>query len=430
MRLRISAFAATATLFVAGSAAAQAVVPSFSAVCDDKNVVDKDKLVLFLIDAKPVSRSLEDWATANPNPAFPVGPRARMLLDSKICNQAKTACRSTDAANLGEGLQGLSHMLSTYGEAFLNDSQARTPFAYLTSGARLLCQRQNAGPADAVPTPTFIYTFPIRVRGSTDGLNFDRTEPSFSIVQGASVAVSKDDINHKKVEKWSIVAGVALPPLVDRTDTSLYLVPYVGSTRDFTRVTGKADVTNAKSTFGGLLLDYRLRRPTAGSAMTHYMTLAPEYRRSRSDADASKLWTVTATWMPIVNGLANDFVPIKSGERVASWRLIFDIRGVHGHFTDVGNLPAPYNEDFTRVGSQFGFAIKSDNPRWPLDLVVTDTQLPNLGSGKDLSYFASRLSLALDPKKIFTVDLTYSNGRRADVIVDEDQWKVSLGAKY
>lgn len=419
---------------LAGSAAVgQVVVPTFAAVCDDNDFVDKHKLATFLLDAKPVSRTLEDWATAHPDPAFPVGPRERVLIDPDIClaNRAGAACKPTDADNLAEIQQAVTHLLTNYDLAFKNESGVDTPFAYFANpAARLTCLRRNAEPGDSVPAPTFTYTFPIRIRASTEGLNFDRKEPSFSIVQGATVAISDDEVNDKKVEKWSVVAGFALPPLISETKQSLYLVPYVGSTRDFSRVTGKPDTTTADSLFGGVLVDYRLRRMVGQTALTHYFTLTPEYRKSDSDSDTSNLWTVTGTWMPIVNGVANNYTPFVVGKSIASWRLIFDLRAVHGWFTDVGNLAAPYNRDFTRAGSQFGFAIKSDNPRWPLDLVVTETVLPSLGNGKDLDYFSSRLSLGLDPSRIFTIDLTYANGRRSDILAEEEQWKIGFGAKY
>ncbi|WP_068874058.1 MULTISPECIES: hypothetical protein [unclassified Phenylobacterium] len=453
MASRRSTLAAAAALsFPTAALAAAPPVPAFDTVCvkdaAGRDVVDKEKLATFYLDQKPVSRTLEDWARDHNDSAFgasqvpvaswKISPRQRMLVDGTICKDptgaGNTACASDDEANLVEARGSLTLLLTAFGSSFPKEGAADTPLEYFQrTDVQLLCNRAVERPPGSLPVPTYKYTFPIRLRGSTEGLNFDREEPDFAIVEAASVTLSRDDVADKKVKKWSVVAGLALPPVIDETYRSLSFVPYLGALRDFSHVTGKDPSNTFESTYGGVLADFRFTRPGPTPddlAVTHYITLRPEYRESDSDSDTSHLWTLTAAWMPIRNDGINSFREFRPGATTASWRLIADVRAVGGWFTDRGNLLPPYNQDFIRVGTRVGFAITSDLPNFPVDLIVTDTWLPNLSSGKDLNFFTSRLSFSPDPKKIFTFELSYSKGRRSDVLIDQQEWKLSLGAKY
>ncbi|MBI1686746.1 hypothetical protein [Caulobacter hibisci] len=450
------AFATGVLLLVpaAAFAAPPQPVPSYDAVCLNGEV-DKEKLATFYLDLKPVSRTLEDWAQANPDKPFGasrvdmsgwnISPRQRLLVDARICeDNDKTknpACKADDVKNLAEARAQASLLLQAFGDYFpanfpvSEGGQPVTLLAYFREGGKVLsCPAGAKPPPGSVAPPKFAYTFPMRVRGSTEGLNFDRDEPDFAVFESASVTISNDDVAAKKVRKWSLVAGIPLPtiPVGAKGGGELDIIPYVGGSRDYSHVEGKAPVNTVESTIGGVMADLRIVDPGGLNALatTHSFILRPEYRHSEADKDVSRLWTVTAAWTPIRNNGLNSYKAFSRSRDLVSWRAIFDVRAVGGWFTDRGNLEPPYNQDFLRVGSRAGFAITSDLVNLPVDLVLTDTWLPNLSSGQDINFFTTRLSLSPDPKRIFTLDLSYSKGRRSDVIQDQQEWKLSLGAKY
>jgi len=127
----------------------------------------------------------------------------------------------------------------------------------------------------------------------------------------------------------------------------------------------------------------------------------------------------------------NAWRPIKGGRpEYLWWRPMFDLRAVAGDFTDRGMRTAADSEDFVRLGTQFGVALTNGDPRWPFDLLLTETWLPSLDGGEDLDQFKARLFWALDPERMFGTELTYVDGQRSDLTLRERGWKLSLTAKY
>jgi hypothetical protein len=159
----------------------------------------------------------------------------------------------------------------------------------------------------------------------------------------------------------------------------------------------------------------------------------------RNNADTSEVGSVTAAWTPITTRSLErgQWFGVNSFRRVGDvlnqellWTPLFDVRAVRGEFLSRGSRLEENSEDFTRLGSRFGMAFSINGTGWPIDLVFTDTYLASLSGGDDLEYLQGRMSLALHKDRLFTLDLTYAEGRKSDLDVDEDGWKLSLGAKF
>lgn len=434
---RVPLLAASALLAsaIAGHAAAQLYTPTQIDVCDEvTHKVDKNRLATFLLDAAPVSRKLEDWAAAHRGENPQLGVRQRMLADDRICDGG--ACKGDDRRNLATLRQSLITILTQMEGSYRNTTGEADPAKFFADpGNELVCVRRNGEPANppgSVKQAAFQYNLPLRVRGSADGLHFERKEPEFAIQEAASFSITDDNVGDKKTTKYALVVGW---PIINRSDSnaSFSVIPYLGATRDLTKAKDKPQDVKADSQFGGLAFDWR---PTTffgadAEPITHVLTLRPEYRVSDADKDTSELFTLNLTYMPMINNRLNSFIRLmRDRDDLASWRPIFEMRAVAGRFTDRGERLPEESGDFNRLGGRVGFAVISNNRRWPFDLLVTETWLPSLGAAPDISHFQSKVSWALDPERIFTIDLTYGEGRRSDLLNREEEWKLSIGAKY
>ena len=429
---RIIAF--STLLSCASPLIALAQTPSQSAICQS-GFVNKEKLATFLLDAAPVSRRAEDWATAHPSPDFSISPRQRMLADVEFCDNklspepgAASVCTGADEDNLAKGRFAIFTLLHSP-TAYENTAAVEDAVIFLMQpDAQLLCRTDDDGSAIHIPgdqpTPTFTY-LPIRVRGNTDSLYIDRDDPAFAIAAASAITISDDQTTDKRTDKVTLVVGwpIAL-------QQGWQVVPYVGINRDLSRPDGQpssvtADTWQVGAAFSGAFHP----GSSGGPAASHWFTVRPDYMGN--DDDGSRLWTLNATWTPVVNGHLNDWRQLGglTGNRM-SWRPMFDLRTVVGVFSRQGDRTDEQSQDFWRIGTQIGAAFKSDDPRWPLTFVVTETYLPAIEGGSDIDYFQSRLSWALDPKSIFLINVVYGDGRRTDLDPEEQGWKISLGVKY
>jgi hypothetical protein len=110
---------------------------------------------------------------------------------------------------------------------------------------------------------------------------------------------------------------------------------------------------------------------------------------------------------------------------------MLDARMNVGVYTDRGTGDSSKRQDYVRLGTQFGFAVSSDIPRLPLDLVVTNTYLHGFsGAFSEINYFKAALTFSFDPKRYFGVSVNYTDGRREDTTQRERLWSVSFTARY
>lgn len=430
--------ALAAVLASAGAAQAQSLTPP-SSLCDAGGLVDKDRLARWALDTSGVSREPENWvATQAPQPLSPAAIRVRILAPDRFCRSEYSAdeqagpgvppagaCGSNDGVAIAKARQSINAMLLGLTPGFEGLPGVNRERFFQSSDLQMRCRAADFRPSP----PAFEYSLPLRIRGSTDSLNIARGDPAMASVAASSLSYAEDELKDKATTKIALVVGwpIILPA---PAGSEWELVPYVGMNRDLSKVEGAAASVTTDTYQYGVAFNATIRSWTEGAgAVGHRFSLRPDVMRN--DEENSEIGSVSASWMPVVNGRLNDFSPVdENRDRFLYWKPIFDLRAVYGEFLDRGTRTPEASQDFFRIGGQAGFSIVSDNPRWPLQFTVTDTWLPALRGSDDLEYREARLSLWLDPDKIFSVELTYGEGRRTDVDPDAEGWKLSLGAKY
>ena len=435
MVLNRAAAGVAVSLLIGAAAQAQTIVPTHAQVCVD-GVVDEDRLASFLLDTQGVSRAPEDAATRDRTGELGriLSPRQRVLADEAFCNTAGR-CPAADVAKLRQARMVLISLLTTQGESFENVTGTAQPATYFSDPrASLRCRRVDGQPVEApgAQPKKVAFSIPLRVRGAAEALNVHRDDPEFKGAEAARVNFKDDHENKKKVEEFALLVGLPIL-LASNSRRDLELIPYGGINRSITEVEGQSASITADTHQFGVIFDGRWRTDMGTTddprSLTHWVTFRPDYLIN--DFDDSRLWTFNVVYTPVVNGFVNDYIRLnRQRDDFVSVRPIFDLRAVAGSFAETGSRTPEQSEDFARLGAQLGLALTSDNPRWPLDVVVSETWLPSLRSGDDLSYFRSKVSWALDPKRMFTIDLTYTEGRRTDISKREEGWSFGFGAKY
>jgi len=435
---RVAGSTAFVALIAATSVAhAQSMTPPITAVCDEAGVVQKARLVTWLFDAAGVSRGPEDWA-ATASGASASTARERVLIPDRFCPSDYAelpsgtgsgpvpdagVCDDGDAEALRQARQSLNAMiLGLVGGYDGVDSPSRE--AFLTdSNAVMRCRAD-----DVIPPVTAGFELPVRLRASTDSLGIAHGDPDLASAGGAAFSYARDDVKNKMTEKMSLVIGWPIA-LGEHDGTAFEAVPYAAINRDLSQVRGEEASVTSDTYQLGVAFNATVRTGEGRERIVaHRFSIRPDFMRNEDEN--SEVGSLTASWMPVINGRLNDFTPF-AGERFLYWKPILDIRAVHGEFLALGSRAPETTEDFTRMGGQLGLAFSSSDPRWPIEFVATDTWMPALRGRDDLEYREARLSWILDKEqKIFTVDLVYGAGRRTDLDVEADGWKISLGAKY
>ncbi|MCP4024764.1 MAG: hypothetical protein GY736_00400, partial [Sphingomonas sp.] len=135
------------------------------------------------------------------------------------------------------------------------------------------------------PEPTVIAApldfdkLPLRIRGSTDGLQFRRKlDAAFNGVDKASVSFKSDRAAGKDTTKAAIVVAFAVPLKPD----VLEFVPYFGFSTDTAKKDGADKDVTTDIIRAGALIDFR----THGTNWAHLFLVRPEYaadRKARSE---------------------------------------------------------------------------------------------------------------------------------------------------
>jgi hypothetical protein len=275
-----------------------------------------------------------------------------------------------------------------------------------------------------IPAPFDFKKVPLRLRGSTDGLQFDRyLDAAFAGVDKATFSFKWDNAAGKDTAKAVMILGYTFRP----SPGSFELVPYVGFSTDTTKKKGSARDVAERSFRTGILLDIR----SHGRGVTHLLLLRPEYAWNRKEK--SELVSGTFTYQPVINGRLNDAINILTANDQSLFSIIprGDIRLVGGHFTQQGSRADDDSHDFVRLGGQAGVTFTSDLKWLPVELTITDTYLWALtGDPSHISYLKGVVSIYFDEKKYFGVDLGYARGRRDDLLKRESNWSAGFAAKF
>lgn len=435
LQARMRAYAATASLLgvlLAGPLQAQAL--NQGDICDPTTKeLDRERLSMLVLANAGVSPYPYRWNERERAAAGDTrGVAQRLLAVDGFCAATPLVgqdgiprCAKDDSQKLGAARDAVQLLLQN---AFLYTAPQGVSGAasLFTTSAPVQCRTTDGqfvknAPADR-PAPFDQKTIPIRLRGSTDGLQFDRNlDSAFNGVDKASITFKDDDAAGKNTVKAAFVAGLVVPVL-----TNFQLVPYFGFEQDTSKKKGEGRQVSSDIIRAGTLFDFR----THGTGIAHLLLLRPEFAANRKQR--SEVVTGTVTYQPIVTGWLNIARNIAPGEqKLFSIIPRFDVRAVGGHFTKLGDRLPEDSGDFVRIGSQIGVTLTSDVKWLPLEFTVTETYLHALkGEPDDLSYLKGVFSLYFDEKKYFGIDLGYARGRFDDLKDREQNWTIGFGAKF
>ncbi len=430
-------------LAIATPAFAASTNPAQKDVCVDGRV-DRERLAIFVLDKQGVTRQLEAWAEAHRDARFGTA-RQQVAGDETICDKSGL-CEAEMVRKVSAAHDTVGDVLGD-GRTFENPRAVTDLAAFFTDPTVAIgCRVSNGAPIEMVGVgvkPRKL-DLPVRIRGTPDAMIFLRGSSDFKAADKATLSFSDDGINSKRSTKFVGVLGypIALKPAPTEGQYAFAeLIPYVGINKNTSKVTGKDRVVTTDNWRLGALLTYRATQvlnpgTNLFSVLTHVLGMRPEFLFN--DKDRSQVASVNLTYMPVINPIPGLGIPLNAYRPVdptksnfISYRPILDFRFNNGTFARRGDRPLADSRDFSRMGTQFGIALSSDDPNLPVDLVVTETYLLGLaGDPDELSQFKSVLSLAFDPDRYFGLDISYVRGRREDLADRERLWSIGLTLRY
>jgi hypothetical protein len=421
--------------------------PKQSAVCES-HLVNREKLVNYILDTCTVSRNIESRVGRMPltdAEKLAISNGARLSDAARVFTHPACAAGDTCTASEAETVRGANTLFefllgspSIYSDAFRNESARQAPDGFLEDpNAQIACLADPVGkPIEAPGAVTAAkanFQLPVRVRGSTDSLFFDKNSTQFASVDKASISSSYGSANTTRSDKTTLVIGY---PITDDILAPYNAIPYASLNRNISRPTNKAVSVGADTDSVGVVNAFQWttleNSATEHVPITQLLTLRPDYLINH--LDRSHLLTVGAVYTPIKNysrtgWYLNDFhLGILGGG--ASIEPIGDLRADFGHYTQDGDSTKTAYRDYSRVGPRAGFSLVSENPWIPLQLTVTEVYLYSLsGALSRVDYFKSVLSYKLVGKFI-SLDASYGSGRREDTGLAEHIWSLALSGAY
>lgn len=416
-----------------GLSSAALAVPAPGDICNELHIVDRERLALAALAEANVSPYPYRWVATHSIPGASLSPAQQLLSIDDFCAQQPATeagvprCGKDDATRLGDAKNFVTEILvnkKQYYEVPVGVSGAAALFAAGAPDVRCVPATQTIALPKPIPAPFDFKTVPLRLRGSTDGLQFDRyLDSAFGGVDKASFTFKWDDEAGKDTAKAVFVLGYNFKP----KPGSFELVPYVGFSTDTTKRNGAPKEVAERAFRTGILFDMRRH----GEGITHLILVRPEYAWNRKEK--SELLTGAFTYQPVINGKFNDAINIVTAKNQSLFSIIprGDLRLVGGHFTKKGDRADDDARDFVRLGGQLGVTFVSDLKWLPVELSVTDTYLWALtGEPGHISYLKGVFSIYFDEKKYFGVDLGYARGRRDDLLKRESNWTAGFAARF
>jgi hypothetical protein len=419
-------------------------VPLQSNVCLS-GVVDKMKLGNFFLSAYDVGRNFEAALPPSPMPGWQrlfVDQGALLKPQSGSVVDAFHKEYQADIMALAVARVAFSQFLRNATDtenrdpakrAYRNVTNTEDPADFLTSDqAKLECLTTTSGtPVEAAGAEgkKFAISIPsqLRLRGSTDGLYFGRLEPQFKSLDAATISFSYDGASNKRIDKLLAVLGYSLDFGRDQ------LIPYIGTNRNIVNVTKKPSTTNTETVDVGLLnalsvpIDFKTDEEPNRPVLNNWLTLRPDYLFDLKDD--SRLFSLQFVYMPLINGILNDYIMWHAAS--VSLRPIVDARLDEGIYTARGSQNVVRNRDYTRLGTQFGLALTSDNGNIPLDATLTYTYLHGFsGFFGEVTSLKSSVTLSFTKERYLGITLSTSYGRREDTAQHEQLWSISLGGRF
>ncbi len=360
-------------------------------------------------------------------------------LSGDVCKKAVDACKLSRASaligaeNLLDSLAADS--LNTKNRSFqMNSTLASLPTAarmraYFSTaadtGIECLAPKSGKGPPPAVADAS-----PLRVRGLSNDLLTDRSDPSFSSTSKATLTVSGDHSTATQSQTFKAVGAIGYAFTTDFATA----VPYVSFNQSITDVTGKAQSTDPSSfVAGGVMFTATI----PGDLLVQTISAKPQFLENTKDH--SQIGSLTLLYKPFTGfDVSNGGFNLNDPRPLPFWpsayaEILFDLRADLGQYTDRGNDPVQklLNQSFSRAGMHFGFSLTTDSAGPSFTLTVAETYLHGFsGSVKNLDLFATQLTYNFDEKKYVGLTAGYSKGRNEDTALPTQTWTVGLSAKY
>jgi len=404
---------------------------------DEAQHVDKTLLAAWALDTYGIRRSYEVAVEKRPDLMLDtsLSPSMEILEDEHFCKtqeapEGKFACTGDDAKVISTAHLAFRRWLDgndpNYNFSKLDKDRPHNYFG--DAKATIYCVAKSDSPPKKTqdgPPKTESMLSHLRVRGTTDGLGYDQGDPGFKATPGASFSVNRDDVSDKTTNKIVGVLGYQLFPHSNNS-MDFEMVPYFGINRNLTSAKGKGDTVTANTRNVGIYIDFSF----SNSKFDHVFTVRPDYLTDIQHH--SNIESLGFVYQPFVLGWLNTNLPFStSSESIASVMPILDLRIDTGHYNNCGTLALDKCANYTRIGSQFGVSINSNNINQPFTFTATDTRLIGMTDrAHDIDYLKYVLSYALNKDKSVSLDFSYSDGRREDTAFEERLWGISLGVKY
>ena len=385
-----------------------------------ERIINKDALAEYLLKSFPINMiALPDTTETYKRSEMP----RRLLANPRTC-AAESVCSSTDTSNL-EVARGSVLFLMDGRDGRFSPTARVSPTEFFGSANEVYKIRCLAGgePPATTPPDTSLSKSKsdLRIRGKTDDLFVRRVEKDkFKAASAATVNFMTDDVAKKSTATLQGVVGYAVP-----VGDTLDLIPYAQANTSAVR-TGSGKTRKATSaeiySVGTTASKYFFTSPWG-----NVLNLRPDLLMNTDDD--SRILSLNVQYIPILNGVVNDFIPV--GTNFFSIKPVLDFRWNSGWYLDKG-IPVPdtIKEDFSRIGALAGVVIDSDNKNIPLSFSSAYTLLRDVKGGVGIGYFANTLSWHLDPDKYFGVSASYLSGRREDTAKEEQVWKIGLTGKF
>lgn len=400
--------------------------------------VDKERLAIAALSEAGVSYFPIVWASASPGDYGYLPPAVRILAHPSFCDQSPSPSSSLACAE-GDDLKiqkATSFIDDLFSDARFGKPAGLDKATYLRSpDLAISCpvMTDTTVAVGAPPTPLKqpdISGAPLRIRGSTDGLQFVRTSSQFPGLEKATISFTDDRKDRKESFATTAIVGLAVP-----LGSSFEAVPYVGFSIDksskeddpATAADETSETISKDTARAGLLLSYRLVAPSG----VHYFLLRPEF--AGNSVERSEVFTANFAYVPVLSWLNSYAIRIRDTDDRTLFQVMprGELRATYGDFLKAGTRLPENAVDFLRAGGQIGATLSSDISWLPIDLTVTESYLYGLrGEPEDLSQLKVVLSANFDAKKFFGVDVSYVRGRSEDLLDRSDKWTIGLGAKF
>jgi len=423
-------------------------VPQHDLVCANGIVAKRQLATWLLVNNKntdailAVSRGPDLWRTIFTDPNFCHVP------PSCATNQNTDACKAAAkcVSYQNQAIYGATSFFSALDDEITDPHRPYTESSNLKSAPntgdqvslyfrdsndaenRISCTKEPmpAPPQAFDPTKDPVLSN-IRVRGLSDDLNIDRSDPRF---KGTTSATGSYSANTVATHTFTTGATGAIGYAFD-TVPQTQIVPYVSFYQSVTNIQGKASSDDPNNyVAAGILFQHYVDY----EGVTHEFSIKPQYLNDT--ATEARLFNARAIYTPSMNIPFNlnsfrqlNFLP------GSPWaEITFNLRSDTGAYSNRGNTPAvaSVNQDFERAGTQIGFVLLTDaSGSLPsFTWITTETYLYGIyGFYRHLELFQTSLTYTF-PNSYLGLTASYKHGSDEDTAVASQIYTLGLSAHY